>query len=171
MSDYLVGIDLGTTHTVVAYAPLAKPGAAQAEIRLFDIVQSVAPGEVTALPLLPSCRYHAAEGELAADALPLPWRDNAAVKSTPVVKGQWARQLGAQAQAEEVLRGALKRSYDSHLVRLSDNTQQSIETSSLHIDLIHDLKRINSHICSIAYPILESAGALAPNRLREPSAP
>ena len=43
---------------------------------------------------------------------------------------------------------------------------QSIETSSLHIDLISDLKRINSHICSIAYPILESAGALAPSRLR-----
>jgi phosphate:Na+ symporter len=44
---------------------------------------------------------------------------------------------------------------------------QSIETSSLHIDLISDLKRINSHICSIAYPILDSAGALAPNRLRQ----
>ena len=44
---------------------------------------------------------------------------------------------------------------------------QSIETSSLHIDLISDLKRINSHICSIAYPILDSAGALAPTRLRK----
>ncbi len=41
---------------------------------------------------------------------------------------------------------------------LSDRTTLSIETSSLHIDLISDLKRINSHICSIAYPILESAG-------------
>jgi hypothetical protein len=46
--------------------------------------------------------------------------------------------------------------------RLSENTVQSIETSSLHLDLISDLKRINSHICSIAYPILDSAGALAP---------
>ncbi|MDR7375650.1 phosphate:Na+ symporter [Rhodoferax ferrireducens] len=54
----------------------------------------------------------------------------------------------------------------SHLVRLTDNTLSSIETSSLHIDLISELKRINSHICSIAYPILDSAGALAPNRLR-----
>ncbi|RYX89331.1 MAG: Na/Pi cotransporter family protein [Comamonadaceae bacterium] len=61
----------------------------------------------------------------------------------------------------------LERAYaTSHLVRLTDNTVQSIETSSLHIDLISDLKRINSHICSIAYPILDSAGALAPNRLR-----
>ncbi len=62
----------------------------------------------------------------------------------------------------------LERAYAAtHLTRLSDNTMQSIETSSLHIDLISDLKRINSHICSIAYPILESAGALAPNRLRQ----
>jgi len=62
----------------------------------------------------------------------------------------------------------LERAYASaHLTRLSDNSVQSIETSSLHIDLISDLKRINSHICSIAYPILDSAGALAPSRLRQ----
>ncbi len=62
----------------------------------------------------------------------------------------------------------LERAYaTTHLGRLSDNTTQSIETSSLHIDLISDMKRINSHICSIAYPILDSAGALAPNRLRQ----
>ncbi len=54
----------------------------------------------------------------------------------------------------------------THLGRLAVKTMQSIETSSLHLDLISDLKRINSHICSIAYPILDSAGALAPNRLR-----
>ena len=62
----------------------------------------------------------------------------------------------------------LEREYAStHLGRLAVNTVQSIETSSLHLDLISDLKRINSHICSIAYPILDSAGALAPNRLRQ----
>jgi phosphate:Na+ symporter len=54
----------------------------------------------------------------------------------------------------------------SHIARLQDNTTQSIETSSLHLDLISDLKRINSHICSIAYPILESAGALSATRIR-----
>ncbi len=54
----------------------------------------------------------------------------------------------------------------SHIGRLRDNTAQSIETSSLHLDLISDLKRINSHICSIAYPILESAGALRESRIR-----
>jgi phosphate:Na+ symporter len=64
--------------------------------------------------------------------------------------------------------GELERAYAAaHLTRLSGNTVQSIETSSLHIDLISDLKRINSHICLIAYPILDSAGALAPSRLRQ----
>ena len=62
----------------------------------------------------------------------------------------------------------LEREYaGTHLGRLAVNTLQSVETSSLHLDLISDLKRINSHICSIAYPILDSAGALAPNRLRQ----
>jgi phosphate:Na+ symporter len=54
----------------------------------------------------------------------------------------------------------------NHIARLADNTLQSIETSSLHLDLISDFKRINSHISSIAYPILDSAGALEPSRLR-----
>jgi phosphate:Na+ symporter len=62
----------------------------------------------------------------------------------------------------------LERAYaGTHLTRLADNTVQSIETSSLHLDLISDLKRINSHICSIAYPILDSAGALAPTRFKQ----
>ena len=65
----------------------------------------------------------------------------------------------------------LERAYaGTHLMRLTENTVQSIETSSLHLDLISDLKRVNSHICSIAYPILDSAGALAPSRFRAPSA-
>ncbi len=60
----------------------------------------------------------------------------------------------------------LERAYSTtHLNRLSENTLQSIETSSLHIDLINDLKRINSQICSVAYPILETAGVLTRTRL------
>ncbi|HEX5865881.1 MAG TPA: Na/Pi cotransporter family protein [Casimicrobiaceae bacterium] len=82
--------------------------------------------------------------------------------------------LGSAQQllAEKVLFRDLERAYaDSHIERLSINTVQSIETSSLHLDLISDLKRINSHICSIAYPILEQAGVLAKTRLREAPAP
>jgi phosphate:Na+ symporter len=62
----------------------------------------------------------------------------------------------------------LEREYAGrHLTRLQENTPQSIGTSSLHLDLISELKRINSHICSIAYPILEQAGALADTRLKQ----
>jgi phosphate:Na+ symporter len=63
----------------------------------------------------------------------------------------------------------LEREYAStHLERLSAQSMASMETSSLHIDLISDFKRINSNICSLAYPILDSAGALAPSRPLEP---
>jgi len=73
-----------------------------------------------------------------------------------------------QLLAEKVLFRDLERAYaDSHMGRLTNNTVQSIETSSLHLDLISDLKRINSHICGVAYPILESAGALAKTRIRD----
>jgi phosphate:Na+ symporter len=75
-----------------------------------------------------------------------------------------------QLLAQKVLFRDLERAYaDTHLTRLAGNTVESIETSSLHLDLISDLKRINSHICSIAYPILEEAGVLARTRLKEPA--
>uniref|UniRef100_UPI00197DFB2B hypothetical protein n=1 Tax=Burkholderia sp. Ac-20379 TaxID=2703900 RepID=UPI00197DFB2B len=68
MTRYVVGIDLGTSNTVVAYVE-----AGGAHIRVFEVEQLVGPGEVGAAPLLPSSRYHPAAGELAAGALALPW--------------------------------------------------------------------------------------------------
>ena len=71
--------------------------------------------------------------------------------------------------AQKVLFRDLERAYaNTHLERLAGQTVESIETSSLHLDLISDLRRINSHFCSIAYPILEEAGVLAKTRLKEP---
>ena len=90
---FSVGIDLGTTHTVVAFAPLRAAASRQA-IRLFDIPQLVAPGEVAARPLLPSLRYHPAPGELAAGDADLPWPP--AAGDDGAVIGLLARQLGAQ---------------------------------------------------------------------------
>ena len=70
---------------------------------------------------------------------------------------------------QKVLFRDLERAYaNTHLERLAGQTVESIETSSLHLDLISDLRRINSHFCSIAYPILEEAGVLAKTRLKEP---
>ena len=71
--------------------------------------------------------------------------------------------------AQKVLFRDLERKYaEAHLARLAGNTIESIETSSLHLDLISDLRRINSHFCTVAYPILEEAGVLARTRLIEP---
>jgi molecular chaperone DnaK (HSP70) len=91
MKRFAVGIDLGTTHTAVAYA---APGSD--DIRLFDIEQLVAPGEVQARTLLPSLRFHAAAGALPADELRLPWSAPDAAEQEPVVIGALARDLGAQ---------------------------------------------------------------------------
>ncbi|HUI96555.1 MAG TPA: Na/Pi cotransporter family protein [Xanthobacteraceae bacterium] len=58
------------------------------------------------------------------------------------------------------LRNAELAAAENHLARLRDGQPESIETSSLHLDVLRDLKRIHSHICSVAYPVLEAAGAL-----------
>ncbi|MBA5608418.1 hsp70 family protein [Duganella sp. FT3S] len=95
MAHYLVSIDLGTTNTVLAYSELgAAPDKAQ--IRLFDIEQLVAPGEVAPAALLPSLRYHPADGELADGELQLPWRQDDVAGLAQVVTGRLARVLGAQ---------------------------------------------------------------------------
>jgi phosphate:Na+ symporter len=64
------------------------------------------------------------------------------------------------------LREAESRAADSHFARLREGRTESIETSSIHMDVIRDLKRINGHLASVAYPILEAAGELADTRLK-----
>ena len=49
---------------------------------------------------------------------------------------------------------------DKHFERLREGRPESLETTSLHLDILADLKRIHSHICSVAYPVLEAAGEL-----------
>jgi phosphate:Na+ symporter len=49
---------------------------------------------------------------------------------------------------------------DRHFERLREGRPETIETTSLHLDVLADLKRIHSHICSVAYPVLEAAGQL-----------
>lgn len=91
-NHYLVGIDLGTTHTVVAYANANDP---EKTVQLFEIQQLTHVGEVEAKPLLPSVRYHPAEGELSADAGFLRPEDGA-------ILGEAARVLGAKSQGRLV---------------------------------------------------------------------
>ncbi|VVE12552.1 membrane protein [Pandoraea pneumonica] len=62
----------------------------------------------------------------------------------------------------------LERAYSyTHLNRLAGQSVQSIETSSLHLDIISDMKRLNSLFCSTAYAVLDDAGALRKSRMRD----
>ncbi|MBX3187172.1 MAG: hsp70 family protein [Labilithrix sp.] len=80
---YVVGIDLGTTHTVVAYAPIEQKKQVRApEPRIFEVPQLTAAREMEPLPLLPSCLYAPLPGEVNGDP---EW-----------VTGELARRRGAE---------------------------------------------------------------------------
>ncbi|MET0339661.1 MAG: Hsp70 family protein [Polyangiales bacterium] len=94
---FVVGIDLGTTHTVVGFVDLAKKagGAEKQAIEVFAIPQLVAPGEVASLPLLASFRYHPIAGELSDNDLA--WsRDSAYAGLVDGVVGSLAQRLGGK---------------------------------------------------------------------------
>jgi phosphate:Na+ symporter len=60
---------------------------------------------------------------------------------------------------------------ERHFERLREGRPESIETSSLHLNILRDLKRIDSHVCSVAYPVLEAAGQLPARRWETGEAP
>lgn len=74
-----------------------------------------------------------------------------------------ARQL---VEEKDRLRDREKESSRRHFARLGEGTAQSVETSSIHLDTIRDLKQINSLLASIAYPVLEDQGLLRGSRLK-----
>lgn len=63
------------------------------------------------------------------------------------------------------IRHVERRSAEKHLERLRAGRVESLQTSTLHLDILRDLKRINAHIASVAYPILEESGLLKESRL------
>jgi phosphate:Na+ symporter len=75
-----------------------------------------------------------------------------------------ARKLLAEKSA---LRNAELAATERHLDRLREGRPETIETTSLHLDVLRDLRRIHSHICSVAYPVLDAAGELAAYRSTE----
>jgi phosphate:Na+ symporter len=78
-----------------------------------------------------------------------------------------ARQLiAAKTQLREREFAAAER----YLARLREGTPETIESYSLDLDILRDFKRIHSHLCSAAYPVLERAGALQRSRLKDSAA-
>jgi len=100
-SRYLIGIDLGTTNSVVAYIDvyIDTPEVADAgsPIRVFPVPQLVAHGEVLTLPALPSFLYFPTEDELSAGAVSATWDEN-----PPMVTGVLAREQGALVPSRQV---------------------------------------------------------------------
>ena len=78
-----------------------------------------------------------------------------------------ARKLLAE---KERLRDLEREAGELHLKRLREGNIESIETSALHLDMLRDMKRVNSHLTAVAYPILEASGELRESRLKERAA-
>ncbi|MDC5840554.1 hsp70 family protein [Vibrio europaeus] len=99
---FLVGIDLGTTNTVVAFCEITDD-LQNSAVSLFEIDQLIGPGEVVRKPLLPSFRYHPAAGQVSPSDLTLPW-DNEPVTGdiSKMIVGEWARELGAKVEGRQV---------------------------------------------------------------------
>jgi len=76
---------------------------------------------------------------------------------------EMARRLLLQ---KAVIRDLERQSIEHHMERIAAGSSASLDTSSLHLDVLRDLKRINSHLTGVAYPILERAGELSATRLR-----
>lgn len=70
-------------------------------------------------------------------------------------------------EVKEDVRRLERQSAERHLQRLRDGRAESIETSSLHLDMLRDLKRINAHIATVAHPILDDSGLLIESRIRQ----
>ncbi|MFL6414115.1 MAG: Hsp70 family protein [Bryobacteraceae bacterium] len=90
MSQFTVGIDLGTTNSALAWAEQSADSA-QSEVEIFPIPQLTNPGEITALDLLPSSLYIPGPGEFVEGTLALPWNDR-----PEFVVGALARSRGVE---------------------------------------------------------------------------
>src|SRR3982750_2088341 len=75
MSQFILGIDLGTTNSALAWAPAQAVEGREQEVQIFPVPQLVNPGEVTDVDLLPSSLYTPGPGEFVEGALALPWND------------------------------------------------------------------------------------------------
>ena len=86
-SRYLIGIDLGTTNSVLAYIDSQNVAEGESPIRVFPVPQLVAHGEVRTLPTLPSFLYFPTKDELSSGAVSATWDED-----PPMVTGVHARE-------------------------------------------------------------------------------
>ncbi|ODT66833.1 MAG: sodium:phosphate symporter [Pelagibacterium sp. SCN 63-23] len=70
-------------------------------------------------------------------------------------------------EGKVTIRHKERQSSERHLARLREGRPETLQTTGLHLDVLRDLKRINAHLASVTYPILDEAGALRESRLRK----
>ena len=105
-SQYVIGIDLGTTNSALAYAPLAGDAREMPPVAVFPIPQLVNPAELREEPLLPSFLYIPGSADFPAGSLALPWD-----ASPALVTGALAQKRGAEVASRLV---ASAKSWLSH---------------------------------------------------------
>ena len=88
---YIVGIDLGTTNSILAFTAVDFEARESADIKVMEIPQLIGPGAVAAQKMLPSFVYLPGETDKASETLALPWHDD-----VPLVVGELARNRGAE---------------------------------------------------------------------------
>ena len=73
---------------------------------------------------------------------------------------------------KEIFRSLESEATNSHFERLRARRVDTVETSTMHLDALRDLKNVNTHlVAAAAYPVLESKGELLPSRLRQDGEP
>lgn len=93
---YIIGIDLGTSNTVVAYTLIDDLDEIP-EFKIFEIPQIIKPGEILTSPVLPSFIYFPDDNEKGRDKFTLPWSDD-----ERFVIGEYARKRGAEIPSRQI---------------------------------------------------------------------
>ena len=157
-SRYLIGIDLGTTNSVVAYVDTAEASGDTSTIHVFDVTQVVAPGEVRGIRALPSFLYFPTQSETAAGLFDLPWEE----KPSAVV-GEAAREHGALVPGRQVSSAKSWLCQDA-LDRTADILPREAEPPEPMISPVEASARYLTHLRDAWNHAMSMAEAGAPER-------
>ena len=130
MSQYFIGIDLGTTHSAVYFSPSSQTASESDQvgrIQQLAIPQFIAAGQVDVRPLLPSFVYFPHQSEFLESDLQLPWGKAGAIV------GQLARELGAKSS------GRLVQSAKSWLC----HSRVSADEAVLPVDALEEVEKVS----------------------------
>jgi molecular chaperone DnaK (HSP70) len=114
-SRYLIGVDLGTTNSVVAYIDTQEvPVEGSSGLHVFEVPQLLGPGELRPLPHLPSFLYFPTEAEIASGTLALPWEERPSSIAGVMAREQGALLPGRQVSSAKswLCQGAVDRTAD-----------------------------------------------------------